>query len=140
MPYINCRVIEGVLSDDQKAEIGESITETFVSVLGEPVRGLTWVVIDDMASGQLTIGGRPITTEGVKEVLTELLAQRPKGSGGVEQRNSHRAQRERSRSRSERVISRISSSKEVLGFQPRSRAALEGSPMRWSTSAGRTKA
>jgi 4-oxalocrotonate tautomerase len=62
--------MEGVLSDDQKSEIGESITETFVSVLGEPVRGLTWVVIDDMASGQLTIGGRPITTEGVKEVLT----------------------------------------------------------------------
>jgi 4-oxalocrotonate tautomerase len=69
MPYINCRVMEGVLSDDQKAEIAESITETFVSVVGEPVRGLTWVVIDDMSSGQLTIGGRPITTEGVKDVL-----------------------------------------------------------------------
>jgi 4-oxalocrotonate tautomerase len=61
--------MEGVLSDDQKAEISESITETFVSVLGEPVRGLTWVVVDDMSSGHLTIGGRPITTEGVKEVL-----------------------------------------------------------------------
>jgi 4-oxalocrotonate tautomerase len=69
MPYINCRVMEGVLSDDQKAEIAEQFTETIVSVAGEPVRGLTWVVIDDMASGQLTIGGRPITTEGVKEVL-----------------------------------------------------------------------
>jgi 4-oxalocrotonate tautomerase len=74
MPYINCRVMEGVLSDDQKSEIGESITETFGSVLGEPVRGLTWVVIDDMASGQLTIGGRPITTEGVKEVLAGVPA------------------------------------------------------------------
>jgi 4-oxalocrotonate tautomerase len=69
MPYINCRVMEGVLSGDQKAEIAERITETFVSVVGEPVRGLTWVTIDDLASGQLTIGGRPITTEGVKEVL-----------------------------------------------------------------------
>ncbi len=69
MPYINCRVMEGVLSEDQKSEIAESITETFASVVGEPVRGLTWVVIDDMASGQLTIGGRPITTEGVHELL-----------------------------------------------------------------------
>ena len=69
MPYINCRVMEGVLSDDQKAEIAESITETFASVVGESVRGLTWVVIDDMASGNFTIGGRPITTEGVKELL-----------------------------------------------------------------------
>jgi 4-oxalocrotonate tautomerase len=61
--------MEGVLSDDDKAEIAERITETFVSVVGEPVRGLTWVVIDDMSSGQLTIGGRPVTTEGVKEIL-----------------------------------------------------------------------
>jgi len=38
-------------------------------VVGEPVRGLTWVVIDDMSSGNLTIGGRPITTEGVQEIL-----------------------------------------------------------------------
>jgi 4-oxalocrotonate tautomerase len=69
MPYINCRVMEGVLSDDDKAEIAERITEVFASVAGEPVRGLTWVVIDDISSGKLTIGGRPVTTEGVKEIL-----------------------------------------------------------------------
>lgn len=69
MPYINCRVMEGVLTDDQKADIAERITETFATVVGEPVRGLTWVVIDDMSSGHLTIGGRPITTDAVKDVL-----------------------------------------------------------------------
>lgn len=69
MPYINCRVMEGVLSEDDKAEIAERITETFASVVGEPVRGLTWVVIDDITSGELTIGGRPVTTEGVQEIL-----------------------------------------------------------------------
>jgi phenylpyruvate tautomerase PptA (4-oxalocrotonate tautomerase family) len=30
---------------------------------------LTWVVIDDMSSGHLTIGGRAVTTEGVKDLL-----------------------------------------------------------------------
>jgi 4-oxalocrotonate tautomerase len=74
MPFINCRVMEGVLSEDQKMEIAERITETFASVVGEPVRGITWVVIDDMASGQFTIGGRPITTEGVQEVLAGAAA------------------------------------------------------------------
>ncbi len=74
MPYINCRVMEGVLSDNQKAEIAEQITETFASVVGEPVRGLTWVVIDDMTSGHFTIGARPITTEGVKDLLVQLPA------------------------------------------------------------------
>lgn len=74
MPYINCRVMEDVLSDDQKAEIAERITETFASVVGEPVRGMTWVVIDDMSSGHLTIGGRPVTSEGVKDVLAGVPA------------------------------------------------------------------
>jgi 4-oxalocrotonate tautomerase len=74
MPYINCRVMEGVLSEDQKAEIAEQITETFASVVGEPVRGLTWVVIDDMSSGHLTIAGRPITTEGVNDALAGAAA------------------------------------------------------------------
>jgi 4-oxalocrotonate tautomerase len=74
MPYINCRVMEDVLSDDQKAELAAGITETFVSVCGEPVRGLTWVVIDDLSSGHLTIGGRSITTEVVKEVLDVATA------------------------------------------------------------------
>jgi 4-oxalocrotonate tautomerase len=66
--------MEGVLSEDQKAEIAEQITETFASVVGEPVRGLTWVLIDDMSSGQFTIGGRPVTTEGVKEILAATPA------------------------------------------------------------------
>jgi 4-oxalocrotonate tautomerase len=74
MPYINCRVMEGVLSDDQKAELAAGITETFVSVCGEPVRDLTWVVIDNLSSGQLTIGGRSMTTEVVKEVLDGATA------------------------------------------------------------------
>ena len=69
MPYINCRVMEGVLTEDQKAELAERITETFASVVGEPVRGITWVVIDDMSSGHFTIGGSPVTTEGVHQLL-----------------------------------------------------------------------
>ncbi len=72
MPYINCRVIEGVLSEDQKAEIAEQITETFASVIREPDRGLTRVLIDDMTSGQFTIAGQPNTTEG-----EDLLAGAP---------------------------------------------------------------
>jgi 4-oxalocrotonate tautomerase len=74
MPYVNCRVMEGVLSADEKAEIAERITEAFAAVVGEPVRGLTWVVIDDVPSGQLTIGGRPVTTESVKEILAGVRA------------------------------------------------------------------
>ena len=74
MPYINCRVMEGVLSHEQKAEIADRITEAFAVVVGEPVRGLTWVVIDDMSSGHLTIGGNTVTTAGVHELLSTAPA------------------------------------------------------------------
>jgi 4-oxalocrotonate tautomerase len=61
MPYVNCRIMEGVLDEDQKTELAEQITEAFARVVGEPVRRLTWVVIDDLSTGHLTIGGRPVT-------------------------------------------------------------------------------
>lgn len=69
MPLVNVRVIEQVLSEDQKKEIATQFTETFASVVGEPVRELTWVIIDDIGSGALTIGGNPITTDAVNGML-----------------------------------------------------------------------
>jgi hypothetical protein len=33
------------------------------------VRELTWVIVDDIASGTLSIGGNQITTDAVKEIL-----------------------------------------------------------------------
>ena len=69
MPVVNLRVMENVLSPGQKQEIAEQFTETLASVIGEPVRELTWVIVDDIRSGQLSIGAKPITTGAVNEML-----------------------------------------------------------------------
>ena len=69
MPVVNVRVMENVLSPEQKQKIAEQFTETLVSVIGEPVRELTWVIVDDIPSGQLSIAAKPVTTEAVKEML-----------------------------------------------------------------------
>ena len=69
MPVVNLRVMENVLTVEQKNEIAEQFTETLVSVIGEPVRELTWVIVDDIQSGQLSIAAKPITTEAVQEML-----------------------------------------------------------------------
>jgi hypothetical protein len=45
------------------------INERGRSALTTDVRGLTWIVIDDMSSGHLTIGGRPVATECVDDIL-----------------------------------------------------------------------
>ncbi|MBA3654087.1 MAG: tautomerase family protein [Actinobacteria bacterium] len=74
MPYINVRLMEDVLTPEQKQTIAEGITETLVRVIGEPIRGATWVLIDDIRSGQLVIGGDALTTDGVKQLLGSVPA------------------------------------------------------------------
>jgi 4-oxalocrotonate tautomerase len=66
MPLINVKVIEGVFTDDQKAQIVESLTEAMVGVEGENMRPVTWVVVEDVKSGSWGIGGQPLTTADVK--------------------------------------------------------------------------
>ncbi|MEP6787359.1 MAG: tautomerase family protein [Acidobacteriota bacterium] len=66
MPLINVKVIEGVFSDSQKHEMIEKITDAMVSVEGENMRQVTWVVVEEVRSGQWAIGGNPLTTEAVK--------------------------------------------------------------------------
>ena len=69
MPVVNVRVMENVLTPDQKSEIAKQMTETCASVIGEPARELTWVIVDDIASGALSIGGNQITTQAIQEML-----------------------------------------------------------------------
>jgi 4-oxalocrotonate tautomerase len=69
MPLINITAVENVLSDSQEQEIAERITDTFAEVLGEPVRDVTWVIIEEIHSGDYVIAGRPITTGAVREML-----------------------------------------------------------------------
>jgi 4-oxalocrotonate tautomerase len=69
MPIIDVKVMEKVLSPAQKALIATKITDAFAEVAGESARAVTWIVIQDVGSGQWTMGGQPVTTEGVKQLL-----------------------------------------------------------------------
>jgi 4-oxalocrotonate tautomerase len=66
MPLINVKLIEDVFTPNQKHEIIERLTETMVSIEGENMRSVTWVVIEEVASGAWGIGGSALTTEDVK--------------------------------------------------------------------------
>lgn len=66
MPLLNVKIIEGVFSDSQKGEMVEKLTEAMVSIEGENMRGVTWVVIEEVKSGDWGIGGKPLSTEFVK--------------------------------------------------------------------------
>ena len=58
MPFINVKLIEGVFTPDQKAQIAERLTDAMVSVEGENMRGVTWCVIEEVHSGEWAIGGQ----------------------------------------------------------------------------------
>ncbi len=70
MPLINVKLIEDVFTPDQKRQIVTDLTETMVSIEGENMRDVTWVVVEEVHSGDWGIGGKPLTTEAVKSLAT----------------------------------------------------------------------
>jgi len=70
MPLVNVKVIEGVFSDSQKREMVKKLTDAMVSIEGENMRKATWVVIEEVKSGDWGIGGTPLTTEDVMSMST----------------------------------------------------------------------
>jgi 4-oxalocrotonate tautomerase len=65
MPIITVKVIENVFTAEQKNQMIERLTDAMVSIEGENMRGVTWVAVEEVKSGDLGIGGNALTTEAV---------------------------------------------------------------------------
>ncbi|MFC7722472.1 tautomerase family protein [Nonomuraea recticatena] len=59
MPLINVKIIEDVFTEAQKAEMVTKLTDAMVSIEGENMRSVTWVVVEEVKSGDWGIGGSP---------------------------------------------------------------------------------
>jgi 4-oxalocrotonate tautomerase len=68
MPFVNVKVIENVFTEDQKQEILTRVTDALIAVEGEAMREVTWVVIDEVKSGDWAIGGQSLSTRAVHEL------------------------------------------------------------------------
>lgn len=104
MPIVDVKVMEKVLSPKQQQSIAEGNTQVFADVVGEPVRRVTWVVIQDVTSGQWTMGGRALATEGVQEMLgrEKRSWSRPRcTSAGRRSRSPHGGNRKPNRDRAQ---------------------------------------
>ena len=66
MPLIQVKLIEDVFTSDQKKEIITRLTDAMVAIEGENMRSVTWVVIEDVRSGEWGIGGQALTTQAVR--------------------------------------------------------------------------
>ena len=65
MPLVNVRLIEGVFTPEQKREMIHQLTETMVEIEGENLRPVTWVIVEEVKSGDWGIGGNGLTTTDV---------------------------------------------------------------------------
>ena len=65
MPLINVKLIEGVFNETQKKKMVTDLTDTMVAIEGERMRQVTWVVIEEVKSGNWALGGKPLTTADV---------------------------------------------------------------------------
>lgn len=74
MPLVDIQVIEDVFDDSQKQEMIKRVTDAMVSIEGENMRGVTWVRILEVKSGQWAIGGNALTANAVKDLAAGKAA------------------------------------------------------------------
>jgi 4-oxalocrotonate tautomerase len=65
MPMVTVKVIEGVFTPEQKHEMIRKITDTMVEIEGENLRPVTWVLVEEVRSGDWGIAGNGLTTADV---------------------------------------------------------------------------
>jgi 4-oxalocrotonate tautomerase len=66
MPLVDIHLIEGVFDHSQKQEMIRKVTDAMVGIEGEALRGVTWVRVHEVASGEWGIGGQVMTADQVR--------------------------------------------------------------------------
>jgi 4-oxalocrotonate tautomerase len=74
MPIVQVKVLKGVFDGSEKQEIISRVTDAMVSVEGEPLREYTWVTVEEIESGDVGIGGNPLTTQAVQDLRRTATA------------------------------------------------------------------
>jgi len=74
MPMVTVKVIEGVFTQAQKQEMINKITDTMVEIEGENLRPVTWVLVEEVRSGDWGIGGNGLTTADVHALQAQPAA------------------------------------------------------------------
>ncbi len=66
MPLVQIKGVAGYLTPEQKKELIERVTDAVVAVEGEHLRGVTWVLIEDVPSGAWGVAGQPVTADDLR--------------------------------------------------------------------------
>lgn len=68
MPMVKINIIENVFTQAQKAEMIAKVTDAMVAIEGEAMRGVTWVIVEEVKEGDWGIGGQGLTSADVHKI------------------------------------------------------------------------
>jgi 4-oxalocrotonate tautomerase len=68
MPFVEIKLLAGELSEEQTEEMIQEITEVVVSFAGENLRQATWVVVQEVKSGNWGVGGKPLSLNDIRAI------------------------------------------------------------------------
>ncbi len=71
MPLVQIKGIQGYLTKDQKQELIKKVTDAVVSVEGEGLRPVTWVIIEDIKEGEWGVAGNPVDAAMLRKMASE---------------------------------------------------------------------
>ena len=63
MPLIRVKLIEGGVTPAKKHELIRKLTDAFVKVIGEDIRAIPWVIIEEVKNGDWEMVGEPCMIE-----------------------------------------------------------------------------
>ena len=68
---IQVKVVEGALSQGQKQQVIQKLTDTMSSIEGESKRPANWVKVEEVKSGDFGIGGKVMTRDEIMALAAE---------------------------------------------------------------------
>ncbi|WP_428357542.1 tautomerase family protein [Methyloprofundus sp.] len=69
MPFVEVKVFEDELTQEQTKDLIQKITNAVTEVTSEKLRGVTWVVVNEVKSGNWGIGGNALGLDDVKKII-----------------------------------------------------------------------
>lgn len=71
MPLVQIKGVQGYLTKNQKQQLIKNVTDAVLSVEGEGLRSVTWVIIEDVNEGEWGVGGNPVNAEMLRNMAIE---------------------------------------------------------------------
>lgn len=69
MPLVEVKVFEQELTRKQTTDLIAGITDAVTSVTSEKLRDVTWVIVNEVPSGNWGVGGNALGLDDVKKMM-----------------------------------------------------------------------